>query len=299
MTTASSTPKSRRRVLSMPRSPTQNISGRREHSTPRLWSASSCEIKKIEPKCSMLPKTINIQMVAVEIRSHQWFKNLSSISFHSSRPAYCGIAMATSVLPSYHVQNFSSVKALVINSSHNSTTEATFNMPSVYVARNPALAAAEIISDEEIPTIDLSLLRSEQTSADERAKLIRRLGEACEDWGCFMVVNHGVPEDLQRRMVEAYSDFFDMKDEEKQQFNAKQIFDPIAYNTSFSGTGTEVLYWRDTLTTKIKLFRPSSPALRQMGPSSAILPNSFCVFVSDLLQVYTHLYRYNIKVFLS
>ncbi|KAK8931339.1 Leucoanthocyanidin dioxygenase [Platanthera zijinensis] len=66
-----------------------------------------------------------------------------------------------------------------------------------------------------------------------------------------MVVNHGVPEDLQRRMIEAYSDFFDMKDEEKQRYNGERIFDPIAYNTSFSRTGTEVLYWRDTLTTKV------------------------------------------------
>ncbi|KAK8942022.1 Leucoanthocyanidin dioxygenase [Platanthera guangdongensis] len=158
--------------------------------------------------------------------------------------------MVTSVLPSSLISS-SSVKELVINSSHNST-EAT-SMPSVYVARNPAMAAAEIIGHEEIPTIDLSLLirRSEKTSADERAKVIQQLGEACQDWGCFMAVNHGVPEDLQRKMIEAYLDFFDMKDEEKQRYNSKSFINSVVYNASFDQTTNEVLYWRDGLITTV------------------------------------------------
>lgn len=109
------------------------------------------------------------------------------------------------------------------------------------------MVATEIISVENIPTIDLSFLRPKETSANDRANMIRRLGEACEDWGCFMVVNHGIPEDLQRQMLDLYSDFFDMKDEEKQRYNAKSFLDSVVYNASFDQTTNEVLYWRDNL----------------------------------------------------
>ncbi|PIA51997.1 hypothetical protein AQUCO_01000106v1 [Aquilegia coerulea] len=59
----------------------------------------------------------------------------------------------------------------------------------------------------QIPTIDFSLLNS--TSPDQRSKVIQDLGKACQEWGFFMLINHGVPESLMEGMLAMCRDFLD------------------------------------------------------------------------------------------
>lgn len=58
---------------------------------------------------------------------------------------------------------------------------------------------------ELVPVIDLSNFPA------ERVKLLR----ACEEIGCFRVVNHGIPLSLQAEMKEAVSSLFDLPDDTK------------------------------------------------------------------------------------
>ncbi|KAF5942629.1 hypothetical protein HYC85_020271 [Camellia sinensis] len=69
---------------------------------------------------------------------------------------------------------------------------------------------------------------------DQRSKVIQDTGNACRDWGFFMVINHGVQEKLMDDMVKASKSFFDMSEEEKGEYNGKQLFDPIRSGTSFN-----------------------------------------------------------------
>ncbi|XP_062077048.1 2-oxoglutarate-dependent dioxygenase 19-like [Humulus lupulus] len=100
-------------------------------------------------------------------------------------------------------------------------------------------------SQLQIPIIDLSLLTS--GDPDQRSKTITELGKACQDWGFFMVTNHGVPERLMSGVIEGCREFFDLSEEEKLEFEGKHVMDPIRYGTSFNASVEKVSYWRDFL----------------------------------------------------
>ncbi|GAB2225253.1 hypothetical protein Droror1_Dr00006044 [Drosera rotundifolia] len=98
---------------------------------------------------------------------------------------------------------------------------------------------------DTIPVIDFSLLVSDDP--DQRSKTIQDLHKACQEWGFFMVVNHGVPEALTESMINKCREFFDLTVEEKQEFQGKHALDPIRCGTSFNFSAEEVHFWRDFL----------------------------------------------------
>ncbi|KAL6218729.1 hypothetical protein ACLB2K_011938 [Fragaria x ananassa] len=63
-----------------------------------------------------------------------------------------------------------------------------------------------ILVDDEIPIIDLSVLSS---SHGDTKQLVSEIGHACQKWGFFQVVNHGVPLELFERMEEVGKRFFE------------------------------------------------------------------------------------------
>ncbi|GMN40063.1 hypothetical protein TIFTF001_009292 [Ficus carica] len=123
------------------------------------------------------------------------------------------------------------------------------SLPSKYVfSRNDDDGSVVGNQDElakVIPTIDFSLLTS--GNPDQRSKVVNNLGNACRDWGFFMVINHGVSQDLMDGVVKASEDFFDLKEEEKRQYTGKTLFDPIRWGTSFNVRVDKTLFWRDYL----------------------------------------------------
>ncbi|XP_050107528.1 2-oxoglutarate-dependent dioxygenase 19-like isoform X1 [Malus sylvestris] len=99
--------------------------------------------------------------------------------------------------------------------------------------------------EHSIPIIDFALLTSD--SPDERAQMIQKLGKACQDWGFFQVINHGVPESLMKEMIDACQRFFELPEEEKKEFHTKNLLDPIKCGTSFNVAIDKVRLWRDYL----------------------------------------------------
>ncbi|XP_022135969.1 flavonol synthase/flavanone 3-hydroxylase-like [Momordica charantia] len=63
---------------------------------------------------------------------------------------------------------------------------------------------------DEVPTIDLSV--SDSRSIEQ---LVSEIASACEKWGFFQVINHGVPVELHARLDKAAKSFFDQTVEEK------------------------------------------------------------------------------------
>ncbi|XP_009770092.1 2-oxoglutarate-dependent dioxygenase 19-like [Nicotiana tabacum] len=111
---------------------------------------------------------------------------------------------------------------------------------------SPAFDTSSTDDADSIPIVDFSLLSSEDP--DQHSKAIQELGRACEDWGFFMVVNHGIAESLMKEMIEVANEFFEMAEEEKSRYIGQQVFDPIKYGTSFNYTSKEnSYYWRDYL----------------------------------------------------
>ncbi|XP_059454766.1 2-oxoglutarate-dependent dioxygenase 19-like [Corylus avellana] len=113
---------------------------------------------------------------------------------------------------------------------------------------------------ETIPTIDVSLLTF--GTPDQRSKVIQDIGNACRDWGFFMIINHGVPETLRDEMLKGCQSFFNLTEEEKKEFSGKQLFDPISYGTSFNTNIDTSFFWRDYLKVWVhpNLRAPHKPA---------------------------------------
>lgn len=64
-----------------------------------------------------------------------------------------------------------------------------------------------IIEAEGIPLIDLSI--------SDTQLLVSQIGDACENWGFFQVINHGVPALLREKLEFASKSFFALPKEEK------------------------------------------------------------------------------------
>ncbi|CAL5387701.1 unnamed protein product [Camellia sinensis] len=92
---------------------------------------------------------------------------------------------------------------------------------------------ATTTKDNNIPLIDLSLLNSpnNSSSADSIASLAAEITEACETWGCFQVINHGVPVEQSQAIESASRQFFDQPKEEKKKVWRYER-NPLGYHDS-------------------------------------------------------------------
>ncbi|KAL5562515.1 hypothetical protein UlMin_032262 [Ulmus minor] len=86
------------------------------------------------------------------------------------------------------------------------------------IEQRPNLKASSPI-DEEIPVIDLSSL----SLSDNEEPLVSQIGRACEKWGFFQVINHGVPLELLARVEETAKRFFELPLEEKRKVKRDEV----------------------------------------------------------------------------
>ncbi|PIN03727.1 Iron/ascorbate family oxidoreductase [Handroanthus impetiginosus] len=103
------------------------------------------------------------------------------------------------------------------------------------------------LSSDSLPIIDFSALTEDDP--DKRSGAIRALGKACQEWGFFILVNHGIPEALMNATFSATKEFFNLPDAEKKQYEAKSASDPIKcgnFNVTNTSNQTFTL-WRDYL----------------------------------------------------
>ncbi|KAK6156781.1 hypothetical protein DH2020_011029 [Rehmannia glutinosa] len=101
------------------------------------------------------------------------------------------------------------------------------------------------LTSDSIPVIDFSAL----TDLDQRSKAIHDIAKACQEWGFFILVNHGIPEELMNAVSRATKEFFDLPEGEKKQYEAKSASDPIKcgnFNVTTTSNQTFTL-WRDYL----------------------------------------------------
>ncbi|XP_009777933.1 hyoscyamine 6-dioxygenase-like [Nicotiana tabacum] len=100
---------------------------------------------------------------------------------------------------------------------------------------------------KEIPVIDLG-----KAKGDERAVVIQQLLKACEDYGFFQVINHGIPENLMDEAMEVYQEFFSLPVEEKANYAKEAANAARGAATLYSSSARhyeteEHKYWRDVL----------------------------------------------------
>ena len=101
------------------------------------------------------------------------------------------------------------------------------------VVATPMPIQSEKIKELDLPIIDLSFDRSEVS------KLIVK---ACEEFGFFKVINHGVPHDVITRMEEESLGFFAKPAQEKQRAGPANPYGYGSKNIGFNGDVGEVEY---------------------------------------------------------
>ncbi|KAL5546002.1 hypothetical protein UlMin_005689 [Ulmus minor] len=132
------------------------------------------------------------------------------------------------------------------------------------IQERPNRRDEEKISTKEklkLPMIDFAELQG-----PNKAQVLKSLANACEQYGFFQVVNHGIPMDVINNMIEVSTSFFELPFEERAKYMSSDMRSPVRYGTSFNQNKDQVFCWRDFL----KLMcHPLSDALPHW-PSSPI-----------------------------
>lgn len=105
---------------------------------------------------------------------------------------------------------------------------------------------------QQIPVLDLKELEG-----GGRTETLQQIANACETWGIFQVVNHGVPTMVMDRMMEAARRFNGEPIEEKMKYyNPADSTALIHYCSGFSSGESQAAEWKDDI--KI-IYAPRSP----------------------------------------
>ncbi|PIN16399.1 Iron/ascorbate family oxidoreductase [Handroanthus impetiginosus] len=96
-----------------------------------------------------------------------------------------------------------------------------------------------------IPTIDLECLNKNNTAA--RGEIIDKVKDACEKWGFFQIVNHGIPMSLMNEVLEDVRRFHELDTEVKKQYYSRDFKKKVVYSSNFDLYKAPSVNWRDTL----------------------------------------------------
>ena len=86
----------------------------------------------------------------------------------------------------------------------------------------------------EIPVIDISPFLDENATTSARERVVDETRHACQVYGFFQLIGHGIPQELQNQMIESSRKFFDLPLEEKKKCGREHAM-------GTSGRGYEVI----------------------------------------------------------
>ena len=95
-----------------------------------------------------------------------------------------------------------------------------------------------------IPIIDFEGIGKD---AGQRAKIVELIGDACEKWGFFLVVNHGIEATVLDEMIDGVRRFHEEDYEIKKEFYTGDGTKSVIYNTNFDLYQARAATWRDTI----------------------------------------------------
>ena len=154
-------------------------------------------------------------------------------------------------------------------------------LPRIFIHEQHRLKKYSVCSEPKfsIPVIDLQSIDNKDAST-VRCSVIDEVRKACEKWGFFQVVNHGIPVTVLDDMIGGIRAFHEGDLEMKKQFYNREFSNKnIVYNTNFDlykvSSSTN---WRDTL----------NVVLLPRGPDPEDLP-AICRYVYVLLSIAANL----------
>ncbi|KAL6130333.1 hypothetical protein ACLB2K_068713 [Fragaria x ananassa] len=95
----------------------------------------------------------------------------------------------------------------------------------------------------KLPVIDFTQLQD----SSSRSQALNSLAKACEEFGIFQLINHGIKDEVISTMTDVSKRFFDLPFEERSKYMSNDIASPARYGTSFNQNNDAVFCWRDFL----------------------------------------------------
>ncbi|KAK6140116.1 hypothetical protein DH2020_026114 [Rehmannia glutinosa] len=123
------------------------------------------------------------------------------------------------------------------------------HVPSKYIlpaAERPNVNSEKNASPDEL-NLNLPIIDFAELQGPNRAQVLKSLAYACENYGFFQLVNHGIPEEIINNMVNVSKSFFEMPFSEREKYMSADMSSPVRYGTSFNQTNDGVFCWRDFL----------------------------------------------------
>ncbi|GMY27179.1 1-aminocyclopropane-1-carboxylate oxidase homolog 1-like [Fagus crenata] len=114
------------------------------------------------------------------------------------------------------------------------------------------------VSNFGIPILDLDGIDKD---ANLRTDIINKVQHACEKWGFFQVVNHGIPESVLHEMIDGICRFHEQELEVKKQLYSRDYTQKVIYNSNHDLYRSPAASWRDTLSCVLAPDPPSPEEL--------------------------------------
>ncbi|WMV53488.1 hypothetical protein MTR67_046873 [Solanum verrucosum] len=132
------------------------------------------------------------------------------------------------------------------------------------ISDRPLIVKTEenIAENLNLPIIDFA-----QLQGPNRSQVLKSLAKACEEYGFFQLVNHGIHSDTIQHIIEVGKKFFELPFEERAKYMSIDMQAPVRVGTSFNQNKDGVFCWRDFL--KLSCHSLSSDLL-SLWPSSPV-----------------------------
>lgn len=95
-----------------------------------------------------------------------------------------------------------------------------------------------------IPIIDLKGIHGDSV---QRADVVDKVRNACEKWGFFQIINHGIPAHVLDEMIHGIRSFHEQDANERKEFYSRDLSRKVLYFSNYTLFRDPTTNWRDTL----------------------------------------------------
>ncbi|XVF28634.1 hypothetical protein REPUB_Repub15cG0046800 [Reevesia pubescens] len=123
--------------------------------------------------------------------------------------------------------------------------------------KRSATTSSSSDSQFSVPIVDLEVIYLRKEIIDKRQN-------ACENWGFFQVVNHGIPIRVLDEMIDGLRKFHEMDAEVKEEFYTRDLSRKVSFLSNIDLYESQAANWRDTLGISMAPHPPSPSELPQV-----------------------------------
>ena len=111
---------------------------------------------------------------------------------------------------------------------------------------DPKILSEKSVADSKftVPVIDLEGIHGDSILCD---RVVRKARDACQNWGVFQVVNHGIPTEMLDDMIEGIRRFHELETEVKKKFYSQDLSRKVVYLSNYGLYRNLAASWLDSL----------------------------------------------------